>query len=134
MHPDLSPHLHTEECNILINQLKQCHLEYGRVSIVHRILLDPLQDHYDSQSFVPLSHSANSQLDTLQRPSEGARTQCRTTLSKHNVLKYFGHCNDFDRQMRRCLTDERQQNRAKSQLRAAEMKQRLINAQKQAGN
>ncbi|XP_025114642.1 COX assembly mitochondrial protein 2 homolog [Pomacea canaliculata] len=75
MHPDLSPHLHSPECNELIQALHNCHIE------------NPFK-------------------------------------------KFWGHCNDIDRAMTRCLKKERMEKQKANARRAQIMKQKLLDGQR----
>lgn len=76
MHPDLSPHLHSEECNELISRLRQCHTEVR-----------------------PCIPAVFPGLNTSMKMLFPRSPQ-------HNVMKFFGTCNDVDRAMRHCLKNE----------------------------
>ncbi|XP_063548908.1 COX assembly mitochondrial protein 2 homolog [Cydia strobilella] len=105
MHTDLSPHLHTDECNVLIKKLMDCHSEVDKEFIViSRFLV--------TEKCVP----------------------CFTCYIFHPFLKFTGYCNDYDSDMRKCLKQERlrrqKANLDESRKRHAEIQARILNSQR----
>ncbi|XP_057610323.1 COX assembly mitochondrial protein 2 homolog isoform X1 [Chionomys nivalis] len=127
MHPDLSPHLHTEECNILINLLKECHKNNRPCASPDDRFLGPqVPLHYSSAVWKWLALSSPCTADS---PAPGPLL----SICKHNILKFFGHCNDLDREMRKCLKNEYSEKRTRSRQHGAAMRARLSSPPEEAG-
>jgi COX assembly protein 2 len=79
MHSDLSPHLHTEECNKFISLLKDCHKE---------VRISKLKDLTCLNIFVVLLY------------------WIANIFFQHSFGRFLGHCNDADREVVKCLRKE----------------------------
>nr|XP_055222719.1 COX assembly mitochondrial protein 2 homolog isoform X1 [Gorilla gorilla gorilla] len=128
MHPDLSPHLHTEECNVLINLLKECHKNLDWDHVFSE------EDHRGKVHFHQgciLQHNLSLLMLTLitwlRKRASYLQFNWFRRKARHNVLKFFGYCNDFDRELRKCLKNEYIENRTKSREHGIAMRKKLFN-------
>lgn len=138
MHTDLSPHLHTDECNVLIKKLNDCH---DNVSII--ITLRNKKQNYDetikTKTIFFVMHRDYPERNyytkhNLNTPLVSILTYVLRILLfiyfQHMFLKFVGYCNDFDHDMRKCLKGERlrrqKANLDDSRKRHAEIRARIL--------
>jgi COX assembly protein 2 len=74
MHTDLSPHLHSDRCNDLIQELQNCHKEVSLVKIQQNKLFHCILQHYLGK-FVGFCNSVDSALTKCLKEERIRRRQ-----------------------------------------------------------
>lgn len=101
MHPDLSPHLHTDECNKLIQELFACRKDVNKI----------------------VKLGSSSHLECLHNFIR--------FFSQNVFLKFFGKCNTPYDRMLACMKQERLARRAKNAENAKQRQERVRERVKQ---